>query len=153
MPRTHEDIERFILNSNVPNEQVAAGTWVLRDPDWEGAQIVVQHTEPLVVYRCKLFDLPQMPVADEARLLRHLMRLNGTEMLQGAYALEDSAVVVVEVMQAENLDENEFIAALDSLSLAITEHREAVMALLPHGGQHAEAPGAVAKAGSAPAAA
>ena len=134
MPRTHEDIERYILNSNVPNEQVAAGTWVLHDPEWEGAQIVVQHTEPLVVFRCKLFELPELAPADEVKLLRHLLRLNASEMLQGAYAIENGCTVVaVEVMQAESLDENEFIAALDSLTMAIVEHRDDVMAMLPQG--------------------
>ena len=34
-------------------------------------------------------------------------------------------------MQLQNLDENEFVAAIDSLTLAITEHRDEVVALLP----------------------
>ena len=135
MARSNEDIERYILNSRIPSEQVGPDTWIVRDPSWGGAQIVVQHTAPLVIFRCKLFDVPEnLEPAIAAGLYRHLLELNATEMLQGAYALEGQALVAVEVMQDENLDENEFIAALESLTLAITEHRTEVLALLPGAG-------------------
>jgi hypothetical protein len=131
MARTHEDLERYIMNGLIPFEQIGETTWLLNDPSWEGAQIVVQHTDPLVVFRCKLFDVPKMGAEAELSLYKTLLRLNATEMLQGAYALENGAVVAVEVMQLQNLDENEFVAAIDSLTLAITEHRDEVVALLP----------------------
>ena len=131
MPRTHEDIERYILATKIAVEQPGPGTWVLKDPEWEGAQIVVQHTDPLVVYRVKLFDLPATLSLDRrAALLSRLLELNGSEMLQGAYALEGNAVVAVEVMQAENLDQNEFDAALDSMTLAVQEHRDEFLKML-----------------------
>lgn len=124
MARTHEDIEHFVLASHIPSEQIAAGTWLLRDPDWGGAQIIVHHTDPLLIYRVKLFDLPAAMSTDQRTALFHrLLELNGTEMLQGAYAIEGESVVAVEVMQVENLDQNEFLAALDSLTMAIIEHR------------------------------
>lgn len=132
MARTHEDIEAYILGSGIAADEAAPGTWVLHDRDWGGAQIVVQHTDPLVVFRCKLFDVPAMDDAHTVRLFRRMLELNATEMVQGAYALEDGAVVAVEVMQAENLDENEFLAAVDSLTLAIVEHHDELAALLPH---------------------
>lgn len=132
MARSNEDIERYILNSRIANEQVAPETWLMRDPSWGGAQIVVHHAAPLVVFRVKLMDIPDdLAPAAEAGLYRLLLHLNGSEMLQGAYALEDHAVVAVEVMQDENLDENEFVAALDSLTLAITGHRKEILALVP----------------------
>lgn len=125
MARTHEDIERYILTSGIDYEQPGEGTWVLHDPSWGGAQIVVHHDEPLVIFRVKLIDLPaELPAATELTMLRRLLSLNGTDMLQGAYALEGRSVVAVEVMQAENLDQNEFIAAVDTLTLAVEEHRD-----------------------------
>ena len=63
-----------------------------------------------------------------------MLQLNGTDMVQGAYALEDSVVVVVEVLQSQNLDENEFLAAVDSLTLAIVEHHDELSALLTNAG-------------------
>lgn len=130
MARSHDDIERYILSSPYASEEVGDGTWVLRDPEWGGAQIVVQHTEPLVVFRAKLLELPALSDAKKAALFGLLLSLNATEMLQGAYALEGSALVAVEVMQAESLDENEFLAAMDTLGLALSGHREEILALL-----------------------
>lgn len=130
MARSHDDIERYILSSPYASEEVGDGTWVLRDPEWGGAQIVVQHTEPLVVFRAKLLELPALSDAKKAALFGLLLSLNATEMLQGAYALEGSAIVAVEVMQAESLDENEFLAAMDTLGLALSGHREEILELL-----------------------
>ena len=131
MARTHEDIERYILSSGIAADEAAPGTWILHDADWGGAQIVVQHTEPLVVFRCKLFEVPTtLDLAGQVALFRKMLELNGSEMVQGAYALEDGAVVAVEVMQVDNLDENEFFAAVDSLTLAIVEHHDELAALL-----------------------
>ncbi|MCO4763532.1 MAG: hypothetical protein KC502_18590 [Myxococcales bacterium] len=131
MARTHEDIEDFIMRSGITSTEAAPGTWLLQDDTWGGAQIVVQHTDPLVVFRCKLFELPEMASGGEAGLFRRMLQLNATEMVQGAYAVEGSSVVVVEVLQSENLDENEFLAAVDSLTLAIVEHHDELAALLP----------------------
>ena len=45
-------------------------------------------------------------------------------MVSGAYAIENGAVMALETLQSENLDYNEFQAAIDGLTLAITEHYE-----------------------------
>lgn len=129
--QTAEKLERYLLNAGISHEHVGPGTWILRDSHWVGAQIIVQNTEPLVIFRVKLMDLPaNLSDHKAAKLFRHLLELNGSEMLQGAYALEGNALVATECMQSENLDENEFLAAIDSLSLAIMEHREGVLAKL-----------------------
>ena len=130
MSRTNEDIERYIMASGINADEAAPGTWILHDESWGGAQVIVQHTDPLVIFRCKLFDVLDLPAAREASLFRKMLQLNATEMVQGAYALEDSAVVVVEVLQAENMDENEFLAAVDSLTLAIVEHHDVLAGLI-----------------------
>ena len=131
MGRTHDDLERYVFASHIPSEQVADGTWVLRDPSWGGAQIVVHAEAPLVVFRAKLCDVrADLPVVQKLGLYQHLLHLNATEMLQGAYALEGAAVIAVEVMQMENLDQNEFLAAIDSLSLALTSHGPAIARFL-----------------------
>lgn len=130
MARTHEDIEDFIMRSGISSTEVAPGTWILQDESWGGAQIVVQHTDPVVVFRCKLFELPDLDAAGQAALYRRLLELNATDMVQGAYALEGEAIVAVEVLQSENLDDNEFFAAVDSLTMAIVEHHDQLAALL-----------------------
>ena len=131
MARTHDDLERYVYASHLPAVQVAAGTWLLRDPAWGGAQIVVHVEAPLVVFRTKLCDLrADLPAAQRLGLYQHLLGLNASAMLQGAYALEGDAVIAVEVMQLENLDQNEFLAAIDSLALALVSHGPAIARFL-----------------------
>ena len=62
--------------------------------------------------------------AQQAALCRKLLELNANAMVSGAYAIENGSVIALETLQAENLDYNEFQAAIDGLTLAITEHYE-----------------------------
>lgn len=131
MARTLDDFENYVISSEIPSEQASPNTWVLHDPSWGGAQIVVHVSDPLVVFRVKLAEVPDsLGDSRRAALYGRLLQLNATDMLQGAYALEGAAIVAVEVMQLENLDSNEFRAAIDSLSLAITDHRDELLTLL-----------------------
>ena len=51
-----------------------------------------------------------------------LLHLNASEMLHGAYGLEEGFVVTTDALELENLDYNEFQATLDDISLAVTKH-------------------------------
>jgi hypothetical protein len=83
--------------------------------------IVVTLAPPVVLFRVKLMAVPKDP-AQVAALCKKLLELNATSMVSGAYALEGNAVIALETLQSENLDYNEFQAAIDGLTLAITEH-------------------------------
>jgi hypothetical protein len=43
-------------------------------------------------------------------------------MVAGAYGLEDNAVVIVDSLQSENLDYNEFQASIDAIAYAVHDH-------------------------------
>jgi len=62
--------------------------------------------------------------AVQAALCKKLLELNASSMVSGAYAIENGAVIALETLQSENLDYNEFQAAIDGLTLAVTEHYE-----------------------------
>ena len=70
---------------------------------------------------------------DPSGLLLHceiavLHRLVAQELLcvlnMEAYGIENESVVLVDSLQSENLDMNEFQAAIDSLSLAVHNHHD-----------------------------
>lgn len=115
---TPNDIAAYLARLGRSYVDVSESTWLLgaeRDP----VRIVVHHAPPLTVFRAKLFELGPNP---SPALLRRLLELNASEMVSGAYAIEDGAVVAVESLQSENLDFNELEAAVDALTLAITAH-------------------------------
>ncbi len=118
-----ETLEGYLIRSGLEYESVEEGLWIIHDEVDHIDNIVIRYSPPIVVFRVKLMEVPEDPEAQRA-LYRRLLELNATEMVAGAYGLEGNAVIASETLQSENLDYNEFEAAIDSLSLAISEHYE-----------------------------
>ena len=116
--KTIEDMESYLLRLNVPYDTIEEGLWIVND-DASGANIVIRHDPPVAVFRVKLMPVPE---ARKDELFRLMLELNATEMIGGAYGIEGDSIVAIETLQAENLDFNEFQAAVDGLMLAATEH-------------------------------
>jgi hypothetical protein len=102
-------------------ETLGEGTWVIHDEYEQIDNIVVRHEAPILLCRVKLMDLPTKG-ADLMGLYRMLLELNAREMLGAAYGIDGNAIVATETLQSENLDYNEFQAAIDGLSLCISDH-------------------------------
>ncbi len=123
---TNEQIEHYLMELDFPYEEKGEGTWVVNDHLDRIDNIVICHTPPVLFFRVKVMDLPQnVSVA----FLKHLLRLNA-ELLHGRYALEDDSVIIMEALESEHLDRNEFLATFDALTLAITSHYEQLKAYL-----------------------
>ncbi|MFW5968476.1 MAG: YbjN domain-containing protein [Persicimonas sp.] len=120
---TNDEIEAYLIEAELPFEQVNEGVWLIHDEADYIDNIVAIHTEPVLTFRVKLMEAP---TGDEDRLelFEHLLKLNATTMVAGAYGLENEAIVIVDTLQSTNLDYNEFQASIDSIALAIREHYE-----------------------------
>jgi hypothetical protein len=114
-----DEIESYLVRLAMPFETLGDGIWVLHDEASHGANVVVSYTPPLLLFRVKLMAKPR---ANAERLYERLLELNATDMTGAAYGIEDGNIVCVESLQAENLDFNEFQAAVESLSVALAEH-------------------------------
>ncbi len=55
---------------------------------------------------------------------KRLLELNASDLVHGAYGLEDGEIVLSDALEVENLDFTEFQASLESLSLALTSHKD-----------------------------
>ncbi|HEV8320558.1 MAG TPA: YbjN domain-containing protein [Myxococcota bacterium] len=117
--RSVEDLEHYLIRLGMPYREVGDSTWVIQDEYDQIDNIVVKWSPPLVIFRVKLMDVDG---ADQAALFRKLLELNASQMVHGAFGIEGNSVVVVDTLQAENLDYNEFMASVDSLTMAITTH-------------------------------
>jgi len=117
--RTNDDIEGYLIELGMPFEQLDEGIWRLNNEDDGVDNLVVMHSPPIIFFRVKLMEVPQ---ENQAGLYEKLLVLNATEMVAGAYGLEDGHVVIVDTLQSENLDFNEFQASVESLSMAVAEH-------------------------------
>ena len=111
---TRDEIEHYLIQMEYPFESVESDMWVIRDT----ANIVLTYEPPLVVFRMKLMEVPNKRREDFFKLL---LELNATQMIHGAYGIEDNNVVLIDTLQSEHLDYNELQATLDALLLASTQ--------------------------------
>ncbi len=118
--RSNEEIEAFLLQLSSDFQNVGEGMWLIHDQYDHLENVVIYNDPPVITFRCKLMDLPTG--ARRAEFCEKLLRLNATEMVAGAYGIEDKSVVIVDTLQSENLDLNELQASIDGLSLAISVH-------------------------------
>jgi len=111
---TREDIEHYLVQMGHPHETIADNMWVVRDE----ANLVISYEPPLVIFRSKLMDMPKK---NREAFFQLLLELNASEMIHGAYGVEGNSVVLIDTLQSEHLDLNEFQATVDALLLAITQ--------------------------------
>ena len=117
---TTEDIEGYLIQMGVNYEEIAKQTWLIQDDRESLKNIVISLNDPVVVFHVKLMEIPAK--CDRIELYETLLSLNTTDMMAGAYGLENNTVVATDTLQSENLDFNEFQASVDALHMCITDH-------------------------------
>ena len=94
---------------------------------------MVHHSDPVLVVRMKVMDLP----ADSGNLgdlYEALLRLNVSDVIHGAYGLEEHELIISDTLQLATLDFGELRASLDSVQLAASSHLARIRALAGIGG-------------------
>ncbi len=113
-----DKLDSFLLNSGLPYEQIAAGTWVLHTESARNASLGVKIEDPIVLISIQLFELGD---GNHADVFRTLLELN-SELLHVSYSLQGSQLVLSGAQQLENLDFNEFQAMVDDMCMALDNH-------------------------------
>jgi hypothetical protein len=116
--RTAEDVESYLIKMQLPYEAPKPGIWIVRGTH-PSENFVISLTGPIVVFRIKVMELPDK---GQAELFKALLTLNVRDMVHGAYGLEDQNVVLVDCLELENLDYNEFQATIDDMTMAVANH-------------------------------
>jgi hypothetical protein len=81
--------------------------------------VAIMQAEPLVIARAEIMDIPKQNLLE---LYTKLLELNATDVLHGAYALESGKIVLIDTLEYNSMDYDDFRATLDSFSLALTQH-------------------------------
>ena len=121
---TQEDIESFLdrLSADgASHTEVSAGLWQVKPAGELDFGVVVHFSPPVVVFRVKVMDLPKDAKQRNA-LNRRLLELNATDLLHGAYGIQGDTVILTESLELEHLDFEEFLAAYESITLALASH-------------------------------
>ncbi len=117
-----DKLDSFLLNSGLPYEQIADGTWVLHTDSARNASLGVKIEDPIVLISIQLFELGE---GDHTAVFRMLLELN-SELLHASYSLQGSQLVLSGAQQLENLDFNEFQAMVDDMCMALDNHYDKI---------------------------
>ena len=130
---SREDLESFLIRMDLSYEEVDEGMFLTRAED-DGAPVVVHHADALLLIRMKVMD---MPPENEGTLdlYRTLLELNATEVVHGAYGIEDGDLILSDTLELETLDFHELQASMESITLAAASHMEQIQSLAGHGAE------------------
>ncbi len=116
---SREKIEKYLVKLSLSFQEAGAGTWVVRDAQRGLENLVIILSEPLVILRINVMEVPP---GDREKLFEELLRLNATDLVHGAYGIDGKHVILVDTLEAETMDIEEFEASLDAIGLALAQH-------------------------------
>ena len=121
---TREDLEGFLdrLSADgASSKELEPGLWTVRPGGALEMDVIVHFLPPVVLLRVKVMDLPAVESKSHA-LSRRLLELNATDLLHGSYGIANNAVILTEALELGHLDFEEFLAAYESMTLALASH-------------------------------
>ena len=133
---SREDLESFLIRMDLSYEEVDEGMFLTRAED-DGAPVVVHHADALLLIRMKVMDMPEEN-AGSLDLYRTLLELNATEVVHGAYGIEDGDLILSDTLELETLDFHELQASMESITLAAATHIDTIQGLASAGANGAE---------------
>lgn len=112
-------LESYLINLGMTFEELNENTWVINDSEKGIERVVVIVEEPLVTIRVIVMPAPDH---DREEFFETLLRLNATDLIHGAYGLSEESVVLIDSLQYETMDLEEFQASLDAVGMALAQH-------------------------------
>ena len=121
---SREDLESYLVRLGAEGasySEVEPGMYVVRPGGTPDAQVVVHLTPPVLLMRMNVMPVPDDPDA-AAKLSRRLLELNATDLVHGAYGISGEDIILTEALELSDLDFSEFLAAYESMTLALASH-------------------------------
>ena len=124
---TREDLESFLIQMDLEHQEVEPGMFLVQGRN-SGLPMVVHHADSLLLIRLKLMDLPGGEDG-KLELYRTLLELNATDVVHGAYGIEEKELIMSDTLELETLDFHELRASMESIELAAVSHMERIRSL------------------------
>jgi len=112
-------IEQYLIELMITYQQVGQDMWLLDDKEHSLHGVAVMQIENLVVIRAGIMDVPKSNLLE---LYTKLLELNATDVVHGAYAVDKNKIILIDTLQYESMDREDFQASLDSFSMALVDH-------------------------------
>jgi hypothetical protein len=112
-------VESYLLDLGISYQEMSPSTFYIDDQAKGLPGITVAIYDPIVVLRARVMPIP---TNKRIEFFEKLLRLNGSDMVHGAYGLADEDVILIDTLEYATMDKQEFEASLDSISLALSRH-------------------------------
>jgi len=116
---SRERLESYLVELEFTFQEAGKGTWVVREPEKGLGNLFIMMADPLVVLRLTVMAIPPK---SQGELFEELLRLNATDMVHGAYAIDGKNVVIIDTLEGDTLDVGELQASIEAISLAVAQH-------------------------------
>jgi len=130
---SREDLESFLIRMDLEYEEVDEGMYLVRGRN-SGLPMVVHYADALLLIRMKVMDMPDS-VPDGSTLYRTLLELNATDVVHGAYGIEEGDLILSDTLELETLDFPELQASMESIEMAASSHMERIRTLAGSGAE------------------
>jgi hypothetical protein len=134
---TREDLESFIIRMDHEFDEVDEGMYVVRSRNG-GPTVVVHYSPPFLILSMKVMELPQN---GSVELYRTLLELNASDVVHGAYGIEENELILSDTLELETLDFHEVQSSIESMQLAASGHAERIKGLAGVGAAAAKVEG------------
>jgi hypothetical protein len=115
----HDKIESYLVKLTLSFQAAAPHTWLVKDAQKGLENLLIILAGPLVIIRIHVMEVPAV---GKEKLFEELLRLNATDMVHGAYAVDGKNIVIIDTLEAEPMDLEEFEASIDAIGLALAQH-------------------------------
>src|SRR5690242_15871379 len=96
---TREDLESFLIQMDLEHQEVEPGMFLVQGRN-SGLPMVVHHADSLLLIRLKLMDLPGGEDG-KLELYKTLLELNATDVVHGAYGIEEKELIMSDTLELE----------------------------------------------------
>jgi hypothetical protein len=112
-------VEEYLIDLGISYQELAKGAWLVEDEAKGLPKMVVSHSDPVVVIRAEVMDVPDK---NREELFGTLLRFNAKDFLHGAYAIDGKEIIAVDTLEYETMDKSEFRASLEAMAFALGQH-------------------------------
>jgi CesT_Tir_1 len=116
---SREGLESYLIRMDMEWEELEEGMFLVRGGDGN-IPVVVHHTDPVLLLRLKVMDLPEGDGQEE--FYRTLLEFNATDIVHGAYGIEENELILSDTLELATLDFEELQASVESLQYAVSSH-------------------------------
>jgi hypothetical protein len=116
---SREKLEGYLVKLSLSFHEAGPAAWVVNDSGKGLQNLLVQLSESLVILRIPVMEVPS---SRREQLFEELLRLNATDMVHGAYAVDGTGILIIDTLEADTMDLEEFEASIDAIGLALAQH-------------------------------